>query len=479
MNKNAKSILSTFVVAIFSAAITLWAYTRFVNPRSEVVQVANPVNTVQTATTVVPAITTDFTQAAESTVNAVVHVNVKVSYTSPYVDIWDLLRGSMPQERVMEGSGSGVIISTDGYIVTNNHVIDKSNNIEVVLNDKRRYDARLVGTDPSTDIALLKVEADNLPYIPFGNSDELKLGEWVLAVGNPFNLSTTVTAGIVSAKGRGIGILGDGNRLGIESFIQTDAAVNRGNSGGALVNTKGELVGVNSAIASPTGAYAGYSFAVPVTIVKKVVADIMEFGSVQRAFLGIVMNDIDAKFAESQGLDNLKGVYINGVADGGGAKAAGIKEKDVLVAINGVNVNSGSELLEQMSKYRPGDKVTVDYIRNKERKSALVTLKNQQGTTSITRNDKLTALGATFEAVDKSDMSRLGISNGIQIKKVDAGKFSNYGIREGYIITKVNDKPINSVEDLKAVIETAKGGLFITGIYPNGKKAYYAINLEE
>jgi serine protease Do len=479
MNKNIKSVLTTIFVASVSAVITLWGYQKYVSPREQVVQVTQPVNAVQTAAAVVPAITTDFTKAAESTVNAVVHVNVKVNYTSPYIDIWDLLRGNAPQERVMEGSGSGVIISADGYIVTNNHVIDKSNNIEVVLNDKRRYDARLVGTDPSTDIALLKVEADNLPYIPFGSSDDLKLGEWVLAVGNPFNLSTTVTAGIVSAKGRGIGILGDNSRLGIESFIQTDAAVNRGNSGGALVNTRGELVGVNSAIASPTGAYAGYSFAVPVTIVKKVVGDIMEFGSVQRAFLGITMNDIDAKFAQSEGLKDLKGVYINGVAEGGGAKAAGIREKDVLVAINGVNVNSGSELLEQMSKYRPGDKVTVDYIRNKERKSSLVTLKNQQGTTSITRNDKLTALGATFDAVDKNELTRLGLSNGIQIKSVNAGKFSNYGIREGYIITKVNDKPIYSADDLKTAIEGAKGGLFITGVYPNGKKAYYAINLEE
>ncbi|MFB6340804.1 trypsin-like peptidase domain-containing protein [Saccharicrinis sp. FJH62] len=480
MKRTLKNTIGTVTIAVVSAVLTILIYTNINTHEAQVIQTEQTVKPTYATLPASPAINTDFTEAAESSVQAVVHVKVKVSYKSNYVDLWDLLRGNEPQERIFEGSGSGVIISKDGYIVTNNHVIEKSNNIEVILNDKRRYDARLIGTDPTTDIALLKVDADNLPAIPFGNSDNLKLGEWVLAVGNPFNLSTTVTAGIVSAKARGIGILGDATHMGIESYIQTDAAVNPGNSGGALVNTSGELVGINSAIASPTGAYAGYSFAVPVSIVKKVVADLMEYGEVQRAFLGVMMRDIDADFAEENHLLDMKGVYVNELVEDGGAKEAGIKAGDVIVGINGAEVNSGSQLLEQLSRYRPGDKITVDVNRKGTKKEFTVTLKNRHGDTSIIQNGSADLiLGAEFEKADQKLLQQLGLSHGVQVTDAGDGKFSEIGISDGFVITKINDRQINEVDDISAAMERVRGGLFISGVYPNGKKAYYAINLED
>lgn len=480
MKNSIRNTLGTAVIAVIAALLTIVIYNQFNGDQENDIQVMEPTVLPSYASMpVAPAINTDFTAAAASSVKAVVHVKVKVSYRSNYIDLWDLLKGNEPQERIFEGSGSGVIISKDGYIVTNNHVIERSNNIEVILNDKRRYDARIIGTDPTTDIALLKVDADNLPAIAFGNSDNLKLGEWVLAVGNPFNLSTTVTAGIVSAKARGIGILGDANRLGIESFIQTDAAVNRGNSGGALVNTTGELVGINSAIASPTGAYAGYSFAVPVSIVKKVVADLMEFGEVQRAFLGIIMRDIDAEFAEEKDLLNLSGVYIDDIVQAGGADEAGIKKGDVIMGINNAEVNSGSQLLEQLSRYRPGDKINVKVNRDGAEKSFTVLLKNRRGDTGIIQKGNDVILGAEFEKAGADLLGKLGFSYGVQVTSVGEGKFSEIGIYDGFIITKINDRQIKEVEDISTVLDQVKGGLFISGVYPNGKKAYYAINLEE
>ncbi|MFC0877723.1 trypsin-like peptidase domain-containing protein [Saccharicrinis sp. FJH2] len=479
MKRTLKNTIGTVTIAVVSAVLTILIYTNINTHEAQVIQTEQTVKPTYATLPASPAINTDFTQAAESSVQAVVHVKVKVSYKSNYVDLWDLLRGNEPQERIFEGSGSGVIISKDGYIVTNNHVIEKSNNIEVILNDKRRYDARLIGTDPQTDIALLKVDADNLPAIPFGNSDNLKLGEWVLAVGNPFNLSTTVTAGIVSAKARGIGILGDATHMGIESYIQTDAAVNPGNSGGALVNTSGELVGINSAIASPTGAYAGYSFAVPVSIVKKVVADLMEYGEVQRPFLGISMNDIDADFAEQNHLLDMKGVYVSGLIEGGGAEEAGIKEGDVIVGINGAEVNSGSQLLEQLNRYRPGDKITVEVNRKGSDKTFKVTLKNIHGDTSIIQKGTDLILGAEFEKADQKLLQQLGLNHGVQVTDVGDGKFSEIGISDGFVITKINDRQINEVQDISAALDRVRGGLFISGVYPNGKKAYYAINLED
>ena len=476
-----KILIGTVLVALFTAITTVVIYSNLQNNNNELQSNVEEkrVDTWYSSMPASPAIKTDFTEAAESSVKAVVHVKVKVKYRSNYVDIWDLLRGTMPEERMVEGSGSGVIISKDGYIVTNNHVVRQSNDIEVILNDKRSFDARVIGTDPTTDIALLKVDGEDLPILPFGNSDNLKLGEWVLALGNPFNLSTTVTAGIVSAKARGIGILGDRDHLGIEAFIQTDAAVNQGNSGGALVNTSGELVGINSAIASPTGAYAGYSFAVPVSIVKKVVADLMEYGKVQRAYLGIMMRDIDANLAEEKELKTLKGVYVSELVETGAADEAGMKAGDVITGINNVEVNSGSELLDQLSRYRPGDKIQVQINRKKDVKVLNLTLKNREGNTNIVKKSDAIILGAEFKQADKALLSRLGLESGVQVVNAGSGKFEKYGISEGFIITKINSRKISQVEDINSVMQEVSGGLFISGMYPNGKKAYYAINLEE
>ena len=330
----------------------------------------------------------DFTEAAERSIHAVVHVTSKYNlenddyYKNP---IYNWLFGETDrQPRV--SFGSGVIISEDGYIVTNYHVVEESDEIQVVLNDKRTFTAELVGTDPSTDIALLKLESTNLPYISFGNSDILKVGEWVLAVGNPFNLTSTVTAGIVSAKARNINILRDQSNYPIESYIQTDAAVNKGNSGGALVDLKGELVGINSAIISPSGSYSGYSFAIPVNLVKKVVDDIMKYGEVQRAVLGVEIRDVNSYDLENFNLDKIEGILIIGVSKDGAAKDAGIKEGDVIIKINNIKVNSTAELTEQIGKYHPGEKVYVTIKRDNKRKQFNVLLRNMHGNTKIVKS---------------------------------------------------------------------------------------------
>ncbi len=329
----------------------------------------------------------DFTEAAEKSIHAVVHVTSKYNlesedyYKSP---IYNWLFGDTYRQQSVS-FGSGVIISEDGYIVTNYHVVEESDEIQVVLNDKRTFTAELVGTDPSTDIALLKLESTNLPYISFGNSDILKVGEWVLAVGNPFNLTSTVTAGIVSAKARNINILRDQSNYPIESYIQTDAVVNKGNSGGALVDLKGELVGINSAIISPSGSYSGYSFAIPINLVKKVIDDIMKYGEVQRAVLGVTIKDIDSEIAEKYNLDKIEGILIIGVSKEGAAKYAGIKEGDVILKINNIKVNSTAELTEQIGKHSPGEKIYVTIKRDNKRKQFDVLLRNMHGNTKIVK----------------------------------------------------------------------------------------------
>jgi Do/DeqQ family serine protease len=420
----------------------------------------------------------DFTIAAAKTVHGVVHVKttqmVQQNYHNPFFDLFGYQQDSKPEP--MMGFGSGVIISPDGYIVTNNHVIDGAETITVVLNDNREFEAKLVGKDPSTDIALLKVDNKDLPTIPWGNSDALKLGEWVLAVGNPFNLTSTVTAGIVSAKGRSLGILGDNYR--IESFIQTDAALNKGNSGGALVNTDGELVGITSAIVSPSGAYAGNSFAIPVTIVKKVVNDLIEFGEVQRALLGVNIADVTAEVAKDQGLDKIAGVFITGVIDDGAAADAGIKKNDVILSINDIKVNSTSELQEQVGRYRPGEKLNISLLRDNKEKQIEVVLRNMQGSTSVVKKEEVSmVLGATVAPVNEQDKQKLGLKNGIRVLNVGTGKFQTAGIRNGFIITRVNNKPVNTAAELTQVISEVKGGVYIEGVYPNGMIAYYAFGL--
>jgi Do/DeqQ family serine protease len=354
-------------------------------------------------------------------------------------------------------------------------VIEDAQKIKVILNDKREFDARLVGTDPSTDIAVLKVDTEKLPFLTYGNSDELKLGEWVLAVGNPFNLTSTVTAGIVSARARNLGINSD--QFSIESFIQTDAAVNPGNSGGALVNQQGNLVGINTAIASRTGSYTGYSFAVPVSIVKKVVNDLKEFGEVQRALLGVNIGDVNAEVAKDLNLDKVEGVFVGGVTENGAAREAGIKEGDVIVSVAGEKVRTSAELQEKVSQYRPGDDIKVEVLRSNEKKQFTVTLRNKHGDTQIVR-DKTVVLGAEFEEVSNKEKERLQINNGIKIKTLNKGKLKDAGLKEGFIITNVNKKQIYEVNDLKREIGNARGGILVEGIYPDGELAYFVFGVE-
>jgi Do/DeqQ family serine protease len=392
---------------------------------------------------------------------------------NPFFDEFFGLRNQQPQ--LAQGFGSGVIISEDGYIITNNHVIENAQNIKVILNDKREFEAQLIGTDPSTDIALLKVDADDLQFLTYGDSNVLQLGEWVLAVGNPFNLTSTVTAGIVSSLGRNLRINED--QYSIESFIQTDAAVNPGNSGGALVNQQGNLVGINTAIASRTGSYTGYSFAVPVTIVKKVVEDLKKYGEVQRALLGVNIEDVDAEIAKELNLDRVEGVVVGGVPENGAAKEAGIKEKDVIVQVDGLQIKTTAALQEKISQYRPGDKVEVIVIRDGEKKQFNVTLRNKNGDTDIVRENNLT-MGAEFEVVSDQEKEKLDINNGIKITKLDKGKLKNSGMKEGFIITNVNKKPIFEVKDFKRELSYAKGGILVEGIYPNGEPAYFVFGAE-
>lgn len=430
----------------------------------------------------------DFTTAAEMSVHSV--VNVKTTYPletqnqylyDPFRDLFGQ-RQSRPQEAPM-ATGSGVIISQDGYIVTNNHVVDGADKLEITLNDKRSYTAEVIGKDPTTDLALLKIKETDLPFINYGNSDNVKVGEWVLAVGNPFNLTSTVTAGIISAKGRNIGLLENDPTKGqfpVESYLQTDAAVNPGNSGGALVNTKGELVGINSAIASNTGSYTGYSFAIPVNLARKVVADLLEFGEVQRAFLGVSIADLDGKLAKEKSVNVIKGVFVKGVADGGSGAEAGIKEGDVITKIGDAIVNNVPELQEQISRYRPGNKVSITLNRNNQEKILPVVLKNKDGNTDVVEKPKVevvSTLGATFEAVSPDDMKKLSIENGLKVSKLSAGKLLSAGIKEGFIITSVDKKKISTIDDVKATLENKKGGVLIEGVYPNGMRAYYGFGM--
>lgn len=433
---------------------------------------------------------TDFTNAAELSVNAVVHVKTTyMAQTRSYSSdpLYEFFFGRPQQQQQMpaqQASGSGVIISQDGYIVTNNHVIDKADKIEVVLNDKREFEATLVGTDPNTDIALLKIDAEELPVIVMGNSDELRVGEWVLAVGNPFNLTSTVTAGIVSAKARNINILN--TEMKIESFIQTDAAVNPGNSGGALVNTRGELVGINTAIASQTGSYSGYSFAVPTSIVEKVVSDIKQYGIVQRAILGVSIQEITPELKKDKNLSTLQGAYIAQVVEESAAQKAGVQKGDVVTHIDGKQIKTGTDLQEQIGRHRPGDTVTLTVIRAGKTLTLTAELTNRQGGTSlIEKTDEAQLLGAEFETLSNQMKERLGINYGIQVKNLKAGKLKSAGITQGFIILKANNRVIRTEDDLTEVVNNARLAaerdkvVFITGCTPQGRVQYYAINLEQ
>jgi Do/DeqQ family serine protease len=469
-----KYLLGALFMALLGASIALFAYTKIiVKPVMAVSKDSSKVE-LQNARAYLTSLQTqegqiDFTYAAEMTVHAVVHVHIKMmgAPDNPIMDWFYGDRNSKPRE--VSGYGSGVIISDDGYIITNNHVIENAESVDVTLNDKRTFTAKVVGRDPGSDIALLKIKADNLPYIKYGDSEQLRLGEWVLAVGNPFNLTSTVTAGIVSAKGRSLG-LNEGGAYSIESFIQTDAALNMGNSGGALVNTKGLLVGITSAIISPSGAYSGNSFAIPVTIVKKVVNDLKEYGQVQRAFIGVNIKDLVSEDADKFKLNELKGVLITRVIDDGSAKEAGLKENDVILKFDGNSVNTVSELQEQVGKHRPGDKGTVTYSRNGKENTIPIILKNQAGNTSVVTAamEGDIVFGARLEALGSSEMSSMDVDYGVKVVEINEGKFKDIGMARGYIILSVNGKKVKTPADVREFTNSEKTLKSISGIQPDG-----------
>ena len=421
-----------------------------------------------------PANHSDFTTAAESTINGVVSIKSYATprgysqggnggfFNDPFFEYFfgspnGGSRRSQPRQQEQQrqqqpsGLGSGVIISADGYIVTNNHVIDDAERLEVTLNDNRTFDATVIGTDATTDLALIKIDAKDLPVIPMGDSEALKVGEWVLAVGNPFGFTSTVTTGIVSAKSRSIGGHNNG-RMGIESYIQTDAAVNPGNSGGALVNLAGELIGINTAIYSQTGNYAGYSFAVPTSIVKKVMSDLRQFGTVQRAVLGVSISDLTNEIAKEYNITAVtKGVYVGDVSDRSSAKEAGLQKNDVIIKINDTPTDNVAQLQEQVAKYRPGDKVKVTYIRDNKTQSVDVTLRNPQGNMQMTKAGDITDLGCAFKKVDESTLRQLGLSNGVQVTGLSKGRFSDSGVKQGFIVYSINDSRVSSPEDVEKI----------------------------
>lgn len=440
----------------------------------------------------------DFTYAAESAVDAVVYVEVTVTQQYQISDpFFRFFFGDGPKTQEQKGSGSGVIIRPDGYIVTNNHVVANATKVNVTLNNNKTFEAKVIGTDPATDVALLKIDSEGLPTIPFGDSDQLRLGEWVLAIGSPlgYELRGTITAGIVSAKGRSMGGAYKNdpsgrnpsrNQLRIESFIQTDAAVNPGNSGGALVNKEGELVGINTAIVSQTGSYAGYSFAVPANIVKKVVGDLIDFGTVRRAVLGISMNELNEGLAASMKLksveelteklklSSLDGVYIGEVSKGGAADKAGIKEGDVLTAIDGVKMGSGSAVQEKVNSFHPGDKAKITLMRDGKEKTVQVVFQGSstENGTEVAKGE-IAFYGSVLKEASRETLDRFGLKNGVEIVSVGSGKMLEAGASEGFVIVYVNDQPVGKPQDVIDIAKAAKRSIYIEGVTANGRKAYF------
>lgn len=462
------------------------------------------VNATPAAAAAVPAQPVDLTYAAEKSLPSVVHIlstkNSKVQtvevendpfsdfFSDPFGFFGNPQGNGGKQRRSVrtpkqQGSGSGVIISADGYIVTNNHVVADADELTVTLNDNKEYSARIIGTDKASDLALIKIDGKNLPAITIANSDDIKVGEWVLAVGNPFNLTNTVTAGIVSAKARSL------YQNGVESFIQTDAAINPGNSGGALVNTRGELIGINAMLYSQTGSFSGYGFAIPTSIMNKVVADLKQYSTVQRALIGIqgqdVKNYVDAKKDKGEDIDlgTMEGIYVAKVTEESAAEEAGMKEGDVITAIDGKPVNKMAELQEVLAKKRPGDKVTVTYLRDKKKATKTVTLKNEKGNTQVVKKADLDVLGGNFRAITNAQKEQLNIGYGLEVLKVNSGRLKTAGITKGFIIQRVNDNAVKTIDDLQNAVKEASTSkdpvLYIQGVYPTGKKAYFAVPLED
>src|SRR5690554_6381774 len=501
MNTNkTKNVLFIVLIAVVSSVVTLLGY-NVINKNNAENLSGNTVTSEeigaysasfdQDKTVVLTNLTTsegypDFTEAAKREVDGVVHAKTKTVSQQQYINPFDFFFGfgdrtpAQPREQV--GFGSGIIVSSDGYIITNNHVVENANEVSVSLNDNREFVAKVIGTDPQSDIALIKIEGDDFPYLTFGNSDELQVGEWVLAVGNPFNLTSTVTAGIVSAKNRSNVMNG-----GIQSFIQVDAAVNPGNSGGALVNTRGELVGINTAIFSQTGNFTGYAFAVPISIAGKVAADLKEYGAVQRAYLGIQVPNIENIRRDdperARELSQISGVLVEDFSDRSAAKAAGIEKGDIITEINNVPIRNFGELQNQLNRYRPGDKITVTAKRNNREHKFNIELKNDEGNTEITRStDALSQLGATFSQISSERKAKLGISSGIEVATVEpSGLFRKEGINKGFIIMRINNTPVNSENDIKSIVASTQNRqdkvLLIAGFYPNGRTQYIAIDL--
>ncbi len=487
---NIRKHIGTVVIAILAALLTVMIYSSLNNNNDTQRRFAaaerlsqNDTNGIHFANLPADfkAEKFNFTLAAENTVPAVVHVTTQFTREQPVNPLYRFFfdeRAPQQRQREVEGFGSGVIISSDGYIVTNHHVVKQSDELSVTLHNEEDYEAEIVGMDPATDLALLKIDATDLPHLKFGSSQDMKLGEWVLAVGNPFNIGTTVTAGIVSAKGRRTGVLSqrsEENQLSIESYIQTDAAVNKGNSGGALVNIEGELIGINAAIASPTGTYAGYSFAIPSEIARKVVQDIMKYGEVQRAVLGVQIQEITGEIAQKYDLGTRQGAYIVGVQRDGAADRADIKPGDVVIRVDGKEIRDVADLQSTINSYSPGDEVTVTVLRDGERQQFDVTLRNRQGSTEIvTGQQALEELAAEFKDIDAQEKQRSGISHGVQVVSIEDGKLSEAGIREGFIVISVNGKPVKSVSDLRQIYNQAPDGarLEFEGLYPGGDYVY-------
>ncbi|AKD58156.1 Do family serine endopeptidase [Spirosoma radiotolerans] len=494
------------LMALLSSVVTLAAYNLLgFNNRDVIFNESSPIQTITGRLASMPGnnpsgVPGDFSTAAEAVTPMVVHIRTTMTRTVRQQQVPDIFReffgdefggGSQRQPRRQQGqaSGSGVIISKDGYIVTNNHVVQDADEVEVIMTDKRSFKAKVIGTDPLTDLAVIKVDANNLPAITLGDSDALKLGEWVLAVGYPLDLESTVTAGIVSAKGRRIGIL-DQNisktdakpDSPVEAFIQTDAAINPGNSGGALVNLRGELVGINSAIASATGYYSGYGFAVPVSLVKKVSADLLKYGNVQRGYIGILPIELNSTVAKEKGAKIGRGIYVESVVEKGAAEAAGLKKGDVIVKMEGQTLDSDAQMREIIGRRRPGDIVNVTVNRDGTERDFKVELRNRNGGRDVIKkadvtaaNTSLNTLGASFEDLSAQDAKQLGITGGVRVKKITDGKLAETDVEEGFIIVKANGKNVKTTKDLQAIMSSVKEGegLMLIGMYPNSSRMYY------
>lgn len=467
-------LIVAFFGAVLGSAVTFWwvgdgdpAY-RSIEERQKLKFVSNT-NTADTAFRVPKSL--NFEAASARVIPAVVHI--RTNYGRGDFSLNPLDNYFNPPAR---SSGSGVIISDDGYIVTNFHVIEEASSVEVVMNNNQRFFAKVIGTDPSTDLALLKIKARNLPFVKYGDSDAVSPGEWVLAIGNPFDLNSTVTAGIISAKARNIGILRDRNNLQVESFIQTDAAVNPGNSGGALVNLNGELIGINSAIATSTGGYAGYSFAIPVSLVKKIMDDLLEFGQVQRGLLGVQITDVTAALAEDRGLDVVQGVFVSRVNENSAANASGILRGDVITHIDSHAVNSVSELQEWVARNRPGETIEVAYRRNGTAQRVQVTLRSFDGKEGVTRKEvKYELEGATFEDMPYTELIKLNLDGGARIVKLVQGKWKKAGLSNGFIITHIDKVQVDNVEDLNRILEMKKGGVLVEGVFRHGGSGTFGV----